>query len=47
VDCGLKTIPAAASTILEQPVVMDELLTAYGKGKQKMQPEVTAYAGIF
>jgi hypothetical protein len=35
VDCGLKTIPAAASTILEQPVIMDELLDGVRKVKTK------------
>lgn len=38
VDCGLKTIPIAAHTILEQPITMEKLLHAVQKGKTNKVP---------
>lgn len=37
-NCGLKTLPAAAHTILEEPITMDELLTAIRNRKTGKVP---------
>jgi hypothetical protein len=38
VDCGLKKMPPAATKILEEPVIVDELLYAVKTGKTKKVP---------
>jgi hypothetical protein len=47
VDCGLKMIPSAARTILEEPITVGELLYAVQKGKRNRLLDVMTYASNF
>ena len=38
VSCGMNTIPMAANSALEEPITMDELVTAVRKGKACKSP---------
>jgi len=37
-NCGLKTIPSAAKTVLEESITMEEIFEALNQGKPKKAP---------
>ena len=39
ISCGMNTIPMTANSMLEEPITMDELLTAVRKGKAHKSPD--------